>query len=142
MYADQPALNDLIPVVILLVGIAILLLFIYRFLRRRKKRHAERYDRDIEQFKRALAENNVEQINFYGDHIIWNEHLKQEDKRMLYDSLAPIQEQLPELKQLWKDVHYKIHGYEPYDVPEDNFTSRWNTPRDTIIDSPEDLLDQ
>lgn len=61
---------------------------------------------------------------------------------MLYAHLEPIQESYPELEQLWKDVHYKVHGYEPYEVPPDNFNNRWTTTRDTIIDSPEDLLDR
>ena len=133
---------ELIPAPILYLVIIIFLVLIYRFLRRRKKKHAERYEGDIQQFEKALSEKNIPQIAFYGDRIIWNEHLEQSDKKMLYKSLESIHELHPELEQLWKDVHYKIHGYEPYEVPPNNFNNRWNSTRDTIIDSPEDLLDQ
>ena len=32
---------------------------------------------------------------------------------MIYNSIESEYEEHPELVQLWKDVHYKMHGYEP-----------------------------
>ena len=70
--------------------------------------------------KTEIKKKDIESIKFYGDKMIWNVHLSQEDKKSIYHAVKPIAEKHPELDQLWKEVHYKVHGYEPYDFKEDD----------------------
>ena len=78
-----------------------------------------------------------ESMQHFGDKIIWNEHLQQSDKKIIYDAVKPRVKEHPELNRLWKDVHYKTHGHEPldHDYKEDEWTStRFRSSRDDIID--------
>lgn len=130
-------IREPIPVIILYLALAIFAFFAYIFLRRRKKRHAESYDLDMDGFSRAVQNEDPRSMQLFGDRIIWNEHLKQSDKKIIYQSVQPRVELHPELKQLWKDVHYKTHGHDPLaSETQDEWTGKatFTSSRDDIID--------
>lgn len=69
----------------------------------------------MKQFNKAVSIEDTKSLKYYGDRIIWNEYLEQSDKKIIYEAIKPRVQKSPELKQLWKDVHYKTHGYKPTD---------------------------
>jgi flagellar biosynthesis/type III secretory pathway M-ring protein FliF/YscJ len=107
--------NELIPVIIFYLVLTIFLFFAYRFLRRRKKRHFDSYQDDFSRFKKADLNDTISDLNYFGDRIIWNEYLEQHDKKTIYEAVKNRVVNHPELGQLWKDVHYKTHGHEPFE---------------------------
>lgn len=78
-----------------------------------KKDTHKRYNSDLERFRKAKMDSDLKSIHYFGDRIIWNEYLEQSDKKFIYETIKLLQENHPELRQLWKDVHYKVHGHEP-----------------------------
>ncbi|MCR9174339.1 MAG: hypothetical protein NXI10_17710 [bacterium] len=132
-------LSQLIPVFILFVILFIVLVYIYSYLKRRNKKHALNYDQDMRRFLDAVENKDIKSIQFYGDKMVWNVHLKQSDKRIIYEAIKPIEVEHPELKQLWKDVHYKIHGHEPLNIR--NEDDPWIL-KGNFTNSEEDIIDR
>lgn len=112
-------MHELIPVMILYTAISIFLIFAYRYLRQRrqrKQRQANTYPSDMEQFNKAVLNNDIPSIKQFGDRIIWNQHLEQRDKKIIYQAVQNRVKQHPELIPLWKEVYYKTHGHEPFEI--------------------------
>lgn len=90
-------------------------------------------------FNKAVLSEDIDLMNRYGDRIIWNEHLKQSDKKMIYDAVKPRVLLNSGLVQLWKDAHYKTHGHEPFDI--EDLDNEWSTNKRQNL-SEDDILDQ
>jgi hypothetical protein len=90
-------------------------------------------------FTRAVQNEDTKSMLYFGDRIIWNEFLKQSDKKIIYQAVKRREKQNPELQQLWKDVHYKTHGHEPLNP--DQKDEEW-TASNTFNTSGNDILDQ
>lgn len=52
-----------------------LVLFFYRVLYLRKKKHSVLLKPDFEKFRRAIENKNLEEINYYGEKLIFNTSL-------------------------------------------------------------------
>lgn len=77
----------------------------------RQKNHLETH---FKKFKNAVSNEDIDSIASFGDKLIWNENLTQDQKEEIYQSIVELSNE-PKLKKLWRDVHYKKHGYEPLD---------------------------
>jgi hypothetical protein len=72
------------------------------------------FDAHFRHFKNAEREINISKLNEYGQHLIWSERLDQETKMVIYETIKLKIDTYPELNELWKEVHYKVHGHEPF----------------------------
>ncbi|MFT6501944.1 MAG: hypothetical protein ACJASQ_002069 [Crocinitomicaceae bacterium] len=130
--------SDSIPVIALFTVLLIFLFFAYLFLSRRKKRREISYAGNLKGFKEAVLSEDIESMKFYRDRVIWNEFFEQSDKKTIYQAVESRVILNPELKQLWKDVHYKTHRFEPVD--NDGKNGDWLTGKHSS--SENDILDQ
>ncbi|MCH2235622.1 MAG: hypothetical protein MK078_15380 [Crocinitomicaceae bacterium] len=78
-----------------------------------RKRDRKNYSKDLEKFKIAIDNYDLEQINKYGRKLVWNQYLLDSDKSFIYDEVEKIKD-LPRMSKLWNDIHYKKHGLEPF----------------------------
>lgn len=136
---NEDTFYDFLPVFVLCGMLCVFFILAYRFLKRRKARHAKAYPGDLQTFHKAVIDQDVAAITFYGDRIIWNEFLEQNDKIKIYEAIKPIVKFHPELVQLWKDVHYKTHGYEPtwIETADDEWAAS-----EAFMASQNDIIDQ
>jgi len=134
---DTP-LSEFLPIAILFTVLILFLLYAYDFFKRRDRRQAESYVGDMRRFNKATDQKDIKSMLYYGDKIIWNVHLEQSDKKIIYQAVEPLVEKYPELDQLWKDVHYKTHGYEPLNIDPDD--DPWIV-KGSFNASSEDIID-
>lgn len=104
---------DTITITVVYLGLSLIFLIaVFFLLRKRNAKHAIDYPKHWELLKNALERDHTVDIANYGSNVIWNDHLQQEHKRIIYQEVENRKDRT-ELQQLWKDVHYKTHGFEP-----------------------------
>lgn len=134
---NETLFYEFIPVFALCGVLTLFFIVAFRFLKLRKRRHAESYAGDVENFQQAVINEDAASMSFYGDKVIWNEFLEQSDKKRIYEAVKSRVQSNFELDQLWKDVHYKTHGYDPLkDAPLDEWSigGNYTATQEDIID--------
>jgi len=85
---------------ILVIGIAIQ--FVFWKMRERDKNSI---DEHWKRFQHAIERNNIEEIQYFGDKLVWNKHLKQHQLTTISEVVTDRIERYPQLEQL------KLHAF-------------------------------
>ena len=65
-----------------------------------------------DKFKAAIAKNNIYEIKYFGDKLIWNKYLKQYQLTKIIEIVDSKIERYPELEQLKLDAFNKQLHYD------------------------------
>ena len=92
--------------IILLIAISIQIV-----LRRIRGRDKNSINEDWKKFLHASSKNNIGEIKYYGDKLIWNKYLKQNQLTKISEVVAIKIEKYPELEKLKLDAYNKQLHY-------------------------------
>lgn len=92
----------------------VFMVLVFTLLIRSKRKQRNRFESDWTEFQKSLQKEDIDQINFYGSRVIWNHHKAEpQHKKIVLDEISKRKEIHTELKKLWKDAFYLVHGTEP-----------------------------
>lgn len=84
------------------------ILFIYY----NNKKHRKNFENDWESYLNTIEKRNEGNISYFGQKVLWNRYVTTEQKDKIYNDVKSLKDEI-QLDQLWKEAHYKIHGYDP-----------------------------
>ena len=87
--------------------IFIIAIYINILLRKNKKKHQDSITHDWDNFLAAASENNIVEIKQYGDKLIWNTSLNQEQLSKITEVVEKNIDDYPELEKLKLDAFNK-----------------------------------
>ena len=88
-------------VLILTLAFIILVFTILSFwMRRIKIRQSQSFGLDWKLFEKAIAENDIENINRYGVKLVWNAHLKPKHLKIISECVDSRINDFPEMEEL------------------------------------------
>ena len=87
--------------------IFIIAIYINILLRKNKRKHQSSITRDWDNFLAAASENNIVEIKQYGDKLIWNTSLNQEQLSKITEVVEKNIDDYPELEKLKLDAFNK-----------------------------------
>lgn len=87
------------------------IILVQYFLWKSRAKDKETIHSDWESFLKASSKNNIQELNYYGDKLIWNKYLKQKqlsEITRIVDSKIKVYPELEQLKlnALNKQLHY------------------------------------
>lgn len=97
-------------IIIFFTVFVIIALPLISFLVIRKNKHKKNHLLFWGQYQKALQENDVKDIEFYCNKLLWNDYLTIIQKEVIYNDIEKLKELYPELLNLWKDVYFRCKG--------------------------------
>ena len=100
---------------IYLGGSIVFLIIVFAIIATRRENHKSTYPVVYNKFIEALAKDNIEEIELYGDQLIWNEFFTVPHRKLVFEELDKRVKVNPQLEKVWSDAHFKYYGLEPVD---------------------------
>ncbi len=90
------------------------MIVVFTLLIKTRRKQQARYESDWIHFKESIKNGDIDQINYYGSKVIWNQYKAEpKHRKFVLEKITRRKETHPELTKLWKDAFFLVHGVDP-----------------------------